>query len=83
MGGQEELPFRGPEWAETHHGLLLGWMGGAHFPGVRQCARGRLGVRGDGYEGALGLWSGGPHKLQVGKPQDHGCLEGGLGWSHF
>lgn len=40
-------------------------------------------MRGDGYKGALGLGSGGPHEQQVGKPRDHACLEGGSGWSHF
>ena len=81
--GRRNYRLGGQNGREPTTGCFWGGWVGAHFPGVRQCARGRLGVRGDGYEGALGLGSGEPHKLQVGKPRDHGCLEGGLGWSHF
>lgn len=56
---------------------------GAHLPAVRPWGGWRLDMRGDGYKGALGLGSGGPHEQQVGKPRDHACLEGGSGWSHF
>lgn len=81
--GRRNCRLGGQNGREPTTGCIWGGWVGAHLPRVRQCARGRLDVRGDGYEGALGLGSGGPHEQQVGKPWDHGCLEGGLSWSHF